>query len=134
MISIFLSVVIHLGFAPTLIQLSQAQTIQLGEWQQIQYTPKTAIPGRFSHAAVFLLSTNEYLVFGGSDGSNDLSDFHSINMTSLQSTQLSASTPLGARYSISYTSDLVSNFYVHGGLSGSSKIFLTIMVFNCHLS
>jgi hypothetical protein len=137
MISVSLSVVLHLVFALGFIQLSQAQNpqlgqwpinyratnvsqaqnLQLGQWQQINYTATTAISARFQHAGAFLSSTNEYLVVGGLTGAA-LTDFHSINMASLQSTQLAASSPLGRRYGMAYTSDSNSNFYVHGGWTG----------------
>jgi hypothetical protein len=121
MISISLSVVLHLVFSPGFIQLSQAQNLQFGEWQQINYTTTNGISGRYSHAGAYFSSTNEYLVVGGWIGSS-LSDFHSINMTSGQSTQLAASTVLGGRHGMAYTSDSVSNFYVHGGWTGSGML------------
>jgi hypothetical protein len=39
--------------------------LQVGEWQQINYTAVTAISVRWGHAGAFLSSTNKYLVFGG---------------------------------------------------------------------
>jgi hypothetical protein len=121
MISGVLSVIFHLVFAPGFIQLSQAQNLQLGQWQQINYRATTAISGRLGHSAAFLSSTNEYLVVSGWMSSS-LSDFHSINIASLQSTQLAASSPLGRRYGMAYTSDSNSNFYVHGGWNGSGML------------
>jgi hypothetical protein len=107
--------------------MSQAQNLQFGHWQQITFTATTVIPGRWGHAGAFLSSTNEFFVFGGWNN-NYFSDFHSINSSSLQSTQLSASTPLGGRRSMALTSDLASNFYVHGGLNAAG-MFLFRMCF-----
>jgi hypothetical protein len=122
MISIYLSVVLHLVFALGFIQLSQAQNLQFGEWQQINYTASPLISARNLHSGALLTSTNEYLVFGGR-WIPFFSDIHSINLTSLQSTQLAASTPLGGRYEMAYTSDLNSNFWVHGGFDGVGNLF-----------
>jgi hypothetical protein len=110
------------SWSSCLIQLSHAQNLQLSEWQQANYAAATAIDGRTVHAGAYLSLTNEYLVYGGARGAF-LSDCHSINMTSLISTRLSASTPLGGRYGMAYTSDHVSNFYVHGGRGASGKFY-----------
>jgi hypothetical protein len=109
------------SWSSLLFLMSQAQLGQLGEWQQINYTATTAISGRYYHAGAFFSSTNEYLLASGAN-SVYLSDFHSINMASLQSTVLDASTPLGGRYGLAFTSDSVSNFYVHGGWTGSGML------------
>jgi hypothetical protein len=122
MISVPFNVVVHVGISATLIHLSQGQNLQYRPWQSIQYTSTTAIPTRNSHGGAFLSSTNEYLVYGGWNGAS-MSDFHSIDMNSMQSTQLSASTPLRGRHAIASTSDSVSNFYVHGGYSGAGMLF-----------
>jgi hypothetical protein len=108
-------------WASSLILMSQAQLGQLGEWQQINYRATNVITGRYSHAGAYMSSTNAYLVFSGFR-SGALSDFHSINLASLESTQLAASTPLGGRSGLAYTSDLASNFYIHGGWTGSGML------------
>jgi hypothetical protein len=118
MISISLSVIMHLGLAPELLHLSHAQNLPLAQWQQVNHNPANLITGRYYHAGAFLSSTNEYLVYGGFS-TLALDDLHSIDLTTLQSTQLAESTPLGRRNGMAYTSDLVSNFYVHGGWTGS---------------
>jgi hypothetical protein len=122
MISVSLSVVLNLVFALGFIQLSQAQNLLFAQWQQINYTPTNGISGKSFHAGAFLSSTNEYLLASGAS-SVFLSDFHSINMASMQSTQLAASKSLGGRYVMAFTSDLVSNFYAHGGWTGSGMPF-----------
>jgi hypothetical protein len=104
-----------LYLSPILLSLlSQAQNLQLGQWQQNKYIGTIEISKRHVHAGAFLSFTNEYLVVDGWNG-NYLSDFQSINLTSLQSTLLATSTPLAGRNGMAFISDLVSNFYVHGG-------------------
>jgi hypothetical protein len=115
---------ISLLILSSLLWLSQAQNLSLGQVQFIPYTATTVINGRYSNAGAYLSSTNEYLVFGGFR-SAAFSDFHSINLTSLESTQLTASVPFGRRFAMAYTSDLVSNFYVHGGRTGGSGMLIT---------
>lgn len=95
--------------------LSRAQNFQMGLWQQIQYTPTTAISGRWGHAGAFSSTTNEYLVVSGRDGTTEFNDFHSINPTSLQYRQLASNTLLGGRYLTTSAFDANSNMYVHGG-------------------
>jgi hypothetical protein len=127
MISLNLSpFLLTVSWSSSLFLISQAQNLQFGQWKQINYRATNVITGRYSHAGAFLSSTNEYLVFGGA-ASASLSDLHSINMTSLQSIQFSASTPLGGRGGIASASDF-NNFYVHGGWSGVGKFYLYNMM------
>jgi hypothetical protein len=111
---------ITVSWSSLLIIVSQAQNVQVGQWQLINYTSKSSITERQEHAGVFLSSTDEYLVFSG-ENVDFLSDFHSINPTSQESTLLAASTPLGRRGGMAFTSDLVSTFYLHGGGSVNCK-------------
>jgi hypothetical protein len=95
--------------------LSHCQTLQLGEWQQIQYTGAT-IPGRRGQAGSYIASTNEYLVFCGWYLSAPIADFYSIDMMTKISTKLALgvnSSP-GIRGFTAGTSD-VDNLYVFGG-------------------
>jgi hypothetical protein len=109
--------------------LSQAQT--LGQWEQIQYTPPSAILSRFGHAGAYLSSTNEFLVYGGTDSTFYFVDnLYSINMANLQSTQLLSSGQSGGRTNMAFTSDTSSNLYVHGGRQtapGIVPIFLYVL-------
>jgi hypothetical protein len=119
MISVKLSpFVLTVSWSSLLFLMSQAQNLQLGQWQQVNYNTTTAISVRFGHSGAYLSSTNEYLLVSGATGAF-LTDFRSINMTSLQSTRVAASTPLGGRFGMAYTSDLASNLFVHGGWPGS---------------
>ena len=60
---------------------------------------------------------------------NRLNDLWSISLTSLQATRITATSPIGARYFMAYTTNPVSgDFYIHGGWIGGSARKLTLRI------
>jgi hypothetical protein len=100
-----------------------SQNLTVGPWAQIPFTGQE-ISLRTGAAGAYLASSNEFLLVGGWDN-NYLSDFYSVNLTTLRSTRLSTNSILNARFYMAYTAG-PADFYVHGGATSTGNyLFLS---------
>jgi hypothetical protein len=99
----------------------------IGQWQRINYRPSSANDAPSSVATTqywlggYIPSTAEYLVYGVSPNSNFL---YSINMTTLNSTLLSANaTSLSSSSRVSTVDTETGAFYVYYTFTGTFQHF-----------
>jgi hypothetical protein len=87
----------------------------IGPWQQVNDSTIALSPG-YLQASAFFPQTQEFLLFGGSNGTSINNNLISINYRTWKTNNTKLNTSPSMRSSPAYVSNIVSgDFYVQGG-------------------